>query len=134
MELENVKSAQSITNNVLKTMRYVFTTNTQLNWTVTALGIQKKVNFHFNKDYVAQYYLNTDEFTGSLFTVNGASSIYKCGDYSLAGLANRGEIISRIFTTLKPHQAISFTFNFLIIDQVAPQKNTFEIYLDNVRV
>lgn len=31
MELENVKSAQSITNNVLKTMRYVFTTNTQRN-------------------------------------------------------------------------------------------------------
>jgi hypothetical protein len=50
----------------------------------------KKSNFTLIKDFVSEYFGNTDEFTGSLFSVNGASSTYKCGDYSIIGLAGRG--------------------------------------------
>ena len=78
--------------------------------------------------------MDSNEFTGSLFSVNGASSTYKCGDYSIVGLAGKGESITRVFTTLNSHQAVSLSFNVMIVDQTITQKSVFEIYIDNVRV
>lgn len=128
------KNAPLSTSHVKPTTKSVFTRIYPANWAQTAHGARKTVFFLLIEDYVSEYYVNSDEFTGSLFSVNGASSTYKCGDYSVVGLANRGESITRVFTTIGAHQALSLTFNVMIIDQTVTQKSIFEIYIDNVRV
>lgn len=73
-------------------------------------------------------------FSGSLMTINGKPSIYQCGQYSLIGLAQQGDFITRIFN-LKPHFFISISFNIMVIDQDQSLKtNLFVIVIDNIIV
>lgn len=66
-------------------------------------------------------------------TVSGNPATYQCGSYSLVGLAQRGDSITRIFTTMPPHYFMSITFNIMVVDQVAAtQANLFVIIVDNI--
>jgi len=50
------------------------------------------------------------------------------------GLAKQGQGITRIVSSLKAHQAVSFTFNVFQVDRQSSGQNVFQIYLDNVLV
>ena len=73
------------------------------------------------------------QFPGSLFTVAGKPATYQCGDYSVVGLGQVGDPITRIFATLPPHYSISITFNIFVVDQTVPVRSSlFVIILDNL--
>lgn len=63
----------------------------------------------------------------------GKPATYQCGKYSIAGPAQVGDPITRIFATLPLHYSISLTFNIFVVDQVLPtRKSLFVLILDNV--
>jgi hypothetical protein len=86
-----------------------------------------------NPDYNSTYDIDALQFPGSLFTVAGKPATYQCGIYSIAGLGQSGDPITRIFATLPLHYSISITFNIFVVDQSAPTRNNlFVIILDNI--
>ena len=87
----------------------------------------------FHSDYNDNLYINALTFPGTLFTVNGQPANYQCGDYSMVGLAQRGEIVTRIIATMPPHFLVSLTFNVFAVDQPSGTEPTvFVIILDDI--
>jgi hypothetical protein len=79
--------------------------------------LNSECKFTSDSDYASLLDLNQEIFPGSLFTVNGRPAISVCGRYSMVGLAQRGDSITRIFANLQSHLFISVTFNLFIMDQ-----------------
>lgn len=77
--------------------------------------------------------MNTKLFPGSLLTVSGKPATYQCGQYSIVGLAQRADSITRIFANIQSHLSISFTFNIFIVDQyLSVRTNIFVLILDGI--
>jgi hypothetical protein len=71
-----------------------------------------------NATYFDTKELNDVTFYGSLYSIQGKGSpTIQCGEYSVVGPANFGDIITRTFVTLPPHIALSINFNIFIFDQ-----------------
>jgi hypothetical protein len=87
----------------------------------------------YNLDYNDTKDVDSLNFPGSLFTVEGKPANYKCGSYSIVGLAQRGDFITRIFASFPAHTSISITFNIFLVDMPAlTSRNIFIIMLDNI--
>lgn len=85
-----------------------------------------------NSHYDETYDLNEQTFPGSLFTVNGLPSLSQyvaCGNqplssYSYVGPALAYQPITRIFTNLRAHLSLSFSFNVFVVDASYTSRNT----------
>ncbi len=73
------------------------------------------------------------QFPGSLFSVGGKPATYQCGGYSVVGLGQVGDQITRVFANLPLHYSISISFNIFVVDQTTSTRNNlFVIILDNL--
>lgn len=52
-------------------------------------------------DYNDTLDINANLFPGSLLTVSGKPAIYQCGRYSIVGLAQRSDSITKLFANMQ---------------------------------